>query len=234
MARRGKQIAAVREKLEQRDYSIEEACKFLIDNSFARFDETVEVAVRLGVNPRHADQMVRGTVLLPHGTGRQMRVAVFAAGDAAKAAEDAGAEAVGAEDLAEKIQGGWLDFDACVATPDMMRVVGKLGRVLGPRGMMPNPKTGTVTPDVATAVDEIKKGKVEFRVDKAGIVHAPVGKVSFGPEKILDNFRQFATAIMRAKPASAKGKYVRTVSMTTTMGPGLKLDTATFVAVLED
>ena len=231
MARRGKQIATARQRVEERDYSIEEAAKFLIDNSYARFDETLEVAVRLGVNPRHADQMVRGTVLLPHGTGKEMRVAVFAVGDAAKAAEEAGAEAIGAEDLADKIQGGWLDFDAAVATPDMMRVVGKLGRVLGPRGMMPNPKTGTVTNDVANAVEEIKKGKVEFRVDKAGIVHAPMGKLSFGVNKLVDNVSIFAQAIMKAKPASAKGKYVKGVALSSTMGPGLKIDTANFESV---
>ena len=228
MARRGKQINAVREKVEKRDYMINEACEFLIENKFARFDETMEVAVRLGVNPRHADQMVRGTVMLPHGTGRTMRVAVFAQGDAAKAAEEAGAEAVGAEDLAEKIQGGWMDFDAAVATPDMMRIVGKLGRVLGPRGLMPNPKTGTVTPDVATAVTEIKKGKVEFRVDKAGVVHAPMGKLSFGADKLAENVASFAEAIMKARPASAKGKYVKGVALSSTMGPGLRIDTMNF------
>ena len=228
MARRGKQIAAVRQKVEERDYQMEEAVSFLQDNKFARFDETMEISVKLGVNPKHADQMVRGTVLLPHGTGKKMRVVVFAAGDAAKAAEDAGAEAVGTDDLAEKIQGGWLDFDAAVATPDMMRVVGKLGRVLGPRGLMPNPKTGTVTTDVATAVDEIKKGKVEFRVDKAGIVHAPLGKLSFETNQLVDNLKSFATAIMKARPASAKGKYVKGVALSSTMGPGLKIDTANF------
>lgn len=228
MARRGKQIAAVRQKVEARDYLIEEAVSFLQENKFARFDETMEISVKLGVNPRHADQMVRGTVLLPHGTGKTMRVVVFAVGDAAKAAEEAGAEAVGADDLAEKIQGGWLDFDAAVATPDMMRVVGKLGRVLGPRGLMPNPKTGTVTTDVATAVDEIKRGKVEFRVDKAGIVHAPLGKLSFDTNKLVDNLKSFASAIIKAKPASAKGKYVKGVALSSTMGPGLKIDTANF------
>ena len=231
MARRGKQISAVRAKLETRDYSIEEAARFLVDNSFARFDETLELAVRLGVNPKHADQMVRGTVLLPHGTGRSMRVVVFAEGEAAKAAEEAGADAVGSEDLGKKIQEGWLDFDAAVATPDMMRVVGKLGRVLGPRGMMPNPKTGTVTPDVATAVKEIKMGKVEFRVDKAGIVHAPVGKISFGPDKLIDNVKSIAEAIIKAKPASAKGRYVKAVAMSSTMGPGLKIDTVNFESI---
>lgn len=228
MARRGKQIAAVRRKVEERPYTLEEATQFLIENSFARFDETMEVAVRLGVNPRHADQMVRGTVLLPNGTGKKKRVVVFAVGDEAKAALSAGAEAVGADDLAEKIQGGWLDFDAAVATPDMMSVVGKLGRVLGPRGLMPNPKIGTVTKDVAKAVEEIKKGKVEFRVDKAGIVHVPIGKLSFGADRLMQNIKAFAEAIIKAKPSSAKGKYVRTVAVSSTMGPGLKIDTASF------
>lgn len=228
MARRGKQIVAVRRKVEERPYTLEEATQFLIENSFARFDETLEVAVRLGVNPRHADQMVRGTVLLPNGTGKKKRVVVFAVGDEAKAALTAGAEAVGADDLAEKIQGGWLEFDAAVATPDMMPVVGKLGRVLGPRGLMPNPKIGTVTKDVAKAVEEIKKGKVEFRVDKAGIVHVPIGKLSFGAEKLVQNIKAFAEAIIKAKPSSAKGKYVRTVAVSSTMGPGLKIDIASF------
>lgn len=228
MARRGKQTAAVREKIEERPYTLEEATQFLIDNSFARFDETLEVAVRLGVNPRHADQMVRGTVLLPNGTGRHKRVVVFALGDDAKAALSAGAEEVGADDLAEKIQGGWLEFDAAVATPSMMSVVGKLGRVLGPRGLMPNPKTGTVTENVATAVEEIKKGKVEFRVDKAGIVHVPIGKLSFGMQKLVENIKAFAEAIFKAKPPSAKGRYVLTVAVSSTMGPGLRIDTASF------
>jgi large subunit ribosomal protein L1 len=232
MARRGKKITALRVKLEDRPYSVDEAITFLIENSFASFDETMELAVRLGVNPKHADQMVRGTVLLPHGTGKSMRVVVFAAGDKAKEAEEAGADAVGAEDLAEKIEGGWVDFEAAVATPDMMRVVGKLGRVLGPRGLMPNPKTGTVTMDVARAVEEIKKGKVEFRVDKAGIVHAPFGKVSFGPDKLRDNFRSIAEAIMKARPAAAKGRYVRNVALSSTMGPGIKIDSANFESVV--
>jgi large subunit ribosomal protein L1 len=228
MPKRGKRITAVREKLEQREYSIEEAARFIVDNKYARFDETLEVAVRLGVNPKYADQMVRGTVLLPHGTGKSKRVVVFAVGDAAKAALEAGAEEVGAEDLAEKIKSGWMDFEAAVATPDMMRIVGTLGRILGPRGLMPNPKTGTVTTDVTTAVREIKMGKVEFRVDKAGVVHAPLGKLSFGVEKLLDNIKSFAEAIIKAKPPAAKGKYVRGVAMSSTMGPGVKIDTSNF------
>jgi large subunit ribosomal protein L1 len=225
MARRGKKIAAVREKLEQRNYSVEEAIGFLIENSYARFDETLEIAMRLGVNPKYADQMVRGTVMLPNGTGVEKRVVAFAAGEAAEAARNAGAAETGAEDLAKKIQEGWLDFDAAVATPDMMRIVGKLGKVLGPRGLMPNPKTGTVTNDVGKAVAEIKKGKVEFRVDKAGIVHAPLGKLSFGSEKLITNTKAFAEAVIKAKPPAAKGRYLRGVAISTTMGPGLSIDT---------
>jgi large subunit ribosomal protein L1 len=231
MAKQGKQSIAVREKMEDRDYTLDEATAFLVDNSFVKFDETMEIAIRLGVDPRHADQMVRGTVLLPHGTGKTMRVVVFATGDAAAAATAAGAEEVGADDLAERILGGWTDFDAAVATPDMMRVVGKLGRVLGPRGLMPNPKTGTVTTDVAKAVDEIKKGKVEFRVDKAGVVHAPVGKISFGAQKLVDNVRTLAAAILKARPASSKGRYIKAVALSSTMGPGLKIDTVNFELV---
>lgn len=227
MPRKGKKILAVREKCEDRNYLVEEALRFLIESSYARFDETVEIAMRLGVNPRHADQMVRGTVLLPHGTGKSKRVIAFAIGDEAKAAADAGAEEVGGEDLAKKIEGGWMEFDAAVATPDMMRVVGKLGRVLGPRGLMPNPKTGTVTSDVGTAVTEIKKGKVEFRVDKAGIVHAPVGKLSFGEEKLVENTRAFTEAVIKARPPAAKGRYVKSVSLSSTMGPGLRIDPLT-------
>lgn len=229
MARRGKKISAVRRRVETKQYGIDEAVKFLVENSFARFDETLEIAMRLGVNPRHADQMVRGTVMLPNGTGKQKRVVVFAAGEAAKAAEEAGAEVVGAEDLAERVLGGWVDFDAAVATPDMMRIVGKLGRVLGPRGLMPNPKTGTVTNDVATAVEEIKRGKLEFRVDKAGIVHAPLGKISFGVDKLVENARAFAEAIAKAKPTSAKGRYIKGVAISSTMGPGLKIDSGSLV-----
>ena len=224
MAKKGKNIAAARERIEERSYGVEEAVALLIETSYAKFDETLEIAMRLGVNPKHADQMVRGTVMLPNGTGVEKRVIAFAAGDAAEAAMAAGAVAVGAEDLAEKIEGGWLDFDAAVATPDMMRVVGKLGRVLGPRGLMPNPKTGTVTPDVAKAVAEIKKGKVEFRVDKAGIVHAPVGKLSFGTEALTANVKAFSHAVFKAKPAAAKGRYVRGVALSSTMGPGISVE----------
>jgi len=223
MARRGKKIATARAKVERRPYVVEEAVQFLIDNSYARFDETLEIAIRLGVNPKHADQMVRGTVMLPNGTGVEKRVVAFAAGDAAKAAQEAGAIEVGGEDLAKKIEDGWVDFDAAVATPEMMRIVGKLGRVLGPRGLMPNPKTGTVTPDVGTAVAEIKKGKVEFRVDKAGIVHAPIGKLSFGTEALIENARAFTEAVVKAKPPVAKGRYLRSIALSSTMGPGLDI-----------
>jgi large subunit ribosomal protein L1 len=226
MARRGKKIAAVREKLEKRNYSVEEAVGFLVENSYARFDETLEIAMRLGVNPKYADQMVRGTVMLPNGTGVEKRVVAFAAGDAAEAAKEAGAIEVGAEDLAKRIEEGWLDFDAAVATPEMMRIVGKLGKVLGPRGLMPNPKTGTVTNDISKAVGEIKKGKVEFRVDKAGIVHAPLGKLSFGPDKLVANTKAFALAVIKAKPPAAKGRYLRGVALSSTMGPGLDIDTS--------
>jgi large subunit ribosomal protein L1 len=226
MARHGKKITAARERVEDRSYSLNEAVQTILDTAYARFDETLEIAMRLGVNPRHADQMVRGTVLLPHGTGKTKRVIAFALGDAAKAAKEAGAEEVGGEELAKRVEEGWTDFDAAVATPDMMRVVGKLGRVLGPRGLMPNPKTGTVTNDVGTAVTEIKRGKVEFRVDKSGIVHAPVGKLSFGADKLLENTRALTSAVLKAKPASAKGRYVKGVSLSSTMGPGLRIDPA--------
>ena len=214
----------VAESVEQRPYALDEAITTLKDVSFAKFDETVEIAMRLGVDPKHADQMVRGTVVLPHGTGKSVRILVFAAGEKMKEAEDAGADFVGNDDLAQKIQDGWLDFDAVIATPDMMRVVGRLGRVLGPRGLMPNPKSGTVTMDVAKAVGDIKAGKVEFRVDKAGVLHAPLGKLSFGAEQLSENVRSFLQAVLRVKPAAAKGKYVQQMSLSSTMGPGLKLD----------
>jgi len=190
----------------------------------AKFDETVELAVRLGVDPRKADQIVRGTVALPAGTGKDVRVAVFASGDAAAAARAAGADHVGADDLAEQVEGGMLDFDVAIATPDLMPLVGKLGRVLGPRGLMPNPKTGTVTTDVAKAVEDFKGGKVEYRTDRYGNVHVPLGKVSFDPEKLIDNFRAVIDELNRAKPASSKGRYVKKVSVSTTMGPGIKVD----------
>jgi large subunit ribosomal protein L1 len=205
-------------------YGIEEGLETLLSTAYAKFEESVDVAVKLGVDPRHADQMVRGTCVLPHGTGKTVRVLVFAKGEKEKEAQDAGADYVGSEDLAKRIQDGWLDFDKAVATPDMMGVVGKLGKILGPRGMMPNPKVGTVTFDVGKAVDELKGGKVEFKVEKAGIVHASFGRISFGTEKLADNLKALMETIIRMKPSAAKGVYIRGVSISTTMGPGLKLD----------
>jgi large subunit ribosomal protein L1 len=220
-----KKKAEAREKIDRaKKYGIEEGLDTLISAAYAKFEESVDVAVRLGVDPRHADQMVRGTCVLPHGTGKTVRVLVFAKGEKEKEATDAGADYVGAEDLAKQIQDGWLDFDKAVATPDMMGVVGKLGKILGPRGMMPNPKVGTVTFDVARAVSELKGGKVEFRVEKAGIVHAPVGKVAFGREKLAENLKTLMETILRLKPSAAKGVYLKGISVSTTMGPGLKLD----------
>jgi large subunit ribosomal protein L1 len=214
-----------REKIDRlRKYGIEDGLETLLSAAYAKFEESVDVAVRLGVDPRHADQMVRGTCVLPHGTGKTVRVLVFAKGEKEKEAQDAGADYVGSEDLAKKIQDGWLDFDKAVATPDMMGVVGKLGKILGPRGMMPNPKVGTVTFDVGKAVEELKGGKVEFKVEKAGIVHASVGRVSFGTERLADNLKALMETIIRMKPSAAKGVYIRGVSISTTMGPGLKLD----------
>jgi large subunit ribosomal protein L1 len=214
-----------RQKVDRlKKYGIEEGLETLLTTAYAKFEESVDVAVKLGVDPRHADQMVRGTCVLPHGTGKTVRVLVFAKGEKEKEAQDAGADYVGSEDLAKKIQDGWLDFDKAVATPDMMGVVGKLGKILGPRGMMPNPKVGTVTFDVGKAVDELKGGKVEFKVEKAGIVHASVGRVSFGTEKLADNLKALMETIIRMKPSAAKGVYIRGVSISTTMGPGLKLD----------
>ncbi len=222
----GKKYLAVKEKVSARDiYSIDEAFGLIPQLAVARFDETVELSVRLGVDPRHSDQMVRGTVVLPHGTGKAVRVLVFAKGEKEKEALDAGADVVGAEELVEKIQKGWLDFDRVVATPDMMSLVGRLGKILGPRGLMPNPKLGTVTFDVKKAVGELKAGKVEFKVDKQGNIHVPIGKVSFGPDKLKENFMAIMEAIVRAKPATSKGTYLRSVYISTTMGPGIKLDT---------
>ena len=231
MARRGKNYRNVAEKVEQRPYQVDEAITFLKENSATKFDQTLEIAMRLGVDPKHADQMVRGTVVLPHGTGKVVRILVFARGEKLKEAEDAGADHVGGDELAKKIQEGWLDFDAVVSTPDMMKVVGRLGRVLGPRGLMPNPKSGTVTFDVGKAIQDIKAGKVEFRVDKAGVLHAPLGKLSFGTEQLHENTVSLMAAILRAKPSAAKGKYVRSMSLTSTMGPGLKLDEAVLTAI---
>ena len=225
MAEKGKKYREAREKIDRTNtYELIQAIQLATEISHTRFDETLDIAIRLGVNPRKADQMVRGTVVLPHGTGKTSRVLVFAKGEKAKEAEDAGADYVGAEDLVEKIQGGWLDFDKAVATPDMMGQVGKLGKILGPRGMMPNPKVGTVTFEVARADNEIKGGKVEFRVEKGGIVHAPIGKVSFGVEKLTENARSLLDVVMRAKPPTSKGVYLKGIALSTTMGPGVKVD----------
>lgn len=225
MARKGKKYSEAAAKVERRPYALEEALDLVKNAAFAGFDETVEIAMRLGVNPRHADQMVRGTVVLPHGTGKTLRVLVVAEGPNQKAAEEAGADFVmNAEDAVEKIQGGWLDFDAVVATPDMMRFLSRVGRVLGPRGLMPNPKSGTVTQEVGEAVQQIKAGRVEFRVDKTAIIHAPVGKVSFPQEQLVENARTIVDAVMKAKPASAKGRYVHSVHVCSTMGPGVQVD----------
>jgi len=226
MAKHGKSYRNGAAKVEARPYRLREAIETLKGAAYAKFDETIEVAMRLGVDPRHADQMVRGTVVLPHGTGKSMRVLVFAAGEKIKEAEDAGADVVGGDELVEKINGGWMDFDAVVATPDMMRAVGRLGKVLGPRGLMPSPKAGTVTFEVGRAVSEIKGGKVEFRVEKAGIVHGRVGKKSFSVEQLEANTKAFIDAVLRAKPAAAKGKYVKSAHVTSTMGPGIALDEA--------
>jgi large subunit ribosomal protein L1 len=225
MRKTGKQFAAARQQVPDRLHTIEEAVPLMQKVKYAKFDETVELALRLGVDPKHADQMVRGTVVLPHGLGKSKRVLAIAGGDKQKEAQDAGADSVGGEEIVEKIQGGWMDFDAVVATPDMMRAVGKLGKVLGPRGLMPNPKTGTVTLDIARAVREIKAGKVEFRVDKTGIVHAPIGKMSFAAQMLVENAHALVDSVVRAKPSAAKGKYLRSVTMSSTMGPGIGIDT---------
>jgi large subunit ribosomal protein L1 len=215
-------------------YLLEDACKLLPETKVAKFDESVDIAVRLGVDPKHADQMVRGAVVLPHGTGKSQRVAVVAKGDKANEARAAGADFVGAEDLVERIQKeNWTDFDSMVATPDMMGLVGRLGRVLGPKGLMPNPKVGTVTTDVAKAVRELKAGRVEFRVEKAGIVHARIGKASFGSDKLRENARTMIETLLRLKPASAKGAYMRSVTLSTSMGPGIRVDTTPLVSEYE-
>lgn len=225
MKGRGKAYSAALAKVDRtRRYPLEEGLRLVHETARAKFDETVDMAVRLGVDPRQADQNVRGTVVLPHGMGKAVRVLVFAKGEKEREAQEAGADFVGAEELIKKITEGWTDFDNAVATPDMMSAVGKIGKILGPRGLMPNPKTGTVTVDIARAVKEIKAGKLEFRVDKAGNVHVPIGKVSFAGEKLLDNARAVLTAILRAKPASAKGNYIEGVTLSTTMGPGIKID----------
>jgi large subunit ribosomal protein L1 len=226
MAKHGKKFTAAAAQVEDRQYLLEEAIPLVQKVKYAKFDETVEMSLRLGVDPKHADQMVRGTVVLPHGLGRSKRVLVIAGADKQKEATEAGADFVAGEEVVERITGGWMDFDAVVATPDMMRAVGRLGKVLGPRGLMPNPKTGTVTPDVRKAVQEIKAGKVEFRVDKTGIIHAPVGKTSFSTQNLVDNAHALVDSIVKAKPAAAKGKYLKSVTVSSTMGPGVAIDTA--------
>ncbi len=221
----GKKYTAASSQVEPRPYAIEEAVPLVQKVKFAKFDETVELHVRLGVDPKHADQMVRGTIVLPNGLGKSKKVLVIASGDKQREATEAGADIVGGEDMVAKIQTeNWTDFDAVIATPDMMRSVGRLGKVLGPRGLMPNPKTGTVTVDVANAVKEVKAGKVEFRVDKTGVIHVPVGKVSFAADKLVENATTLLQAVVKAKPAAAKGKYVRSVTICSTMGPGVSLD----------
>lgn len=220
----GKKYEQASNRVEQRDYALEDAIKLMKEIKFAGFDETAELAMRLGVDPKHADQMVRGTVVLPNGLGKKVKVCVIASGEKVKEAQEAGADHVGGEDVVEKIQGGWIDFDAVVATPDMMKSVGKLGKILGPRGLMPNPKTGTVTFDITKAIQEIKAGKVEFRVDKNGVIHAPFGKVSFSENQLIQNARTLIDAVVRAKPASAKGRYLKGIYVSSTMGPGIKVD----------
>lgn len=220
----GKKYKAVLEKVEKREYLIPEAMKVVKEATFVKFDESVDLAVQLGVDPKHSDQMVRGSVLLPHGTGKTVRVIVFAKGDKEKEARDAGADFVGLDDLVKKIEKGWLEFDRVISTPDLMGVVGKLGRILGPRGLMPNPKTGTVTFDLERAVKEVRQGRVEFKVEKAGIVHVPVGRVSFDADRLSENANAVLEAIVKAKPSSSKGVYLRKVSISSTMGPPVSID----------
>ena len=222
----GKKLKAASTKIEAKAYDLQQASELVKEVAYGKFDETVELAIRLGVDPKRADQMVRGTTVLPHGTGKKVRIVVFAKGEKEQEARAAGADHVGSDDLLEKIKGGWLEFDSAIATPDLMGSVGKLGKVLGPRGLMPNPKTGTVTFEVAKAIQEIRKGRVEYKVDKAGIVHVPIGKVSFGGQKIKENAQAVFESVMKAKPASSKGRYVRSATMSSTMGPGIALDSS--------
>ena len=231
----GKKFEESKKKIDRnKRYSLTEACDLVTQATFAKFDETVDVAARLGVNPRHADQMIRSSVSLPHGTGKSVRVIVFAKGSRAAEAEEAGADVVGAEDLVEKIQNeNWLDFDSAIATPDMMGLVGRLGRILGPRNLMPNPKVGTVTMDVAKAVRELKAGRIEFRTEKTGIVHAPIGKVSFGKDKLEENLQALLETLQRLKPSTAKGKYFKSVTVSSTMGPGIRLDVNEIASAVE-
>jgi len=225
MAKHGKKYSQGKEKIDRTtQYNLDAGIQLLQEIPRAKFDESIDMAIRLGVNPKHADQMVRGTVSLPHGIGKTVRVLVFAKGEKEKEAKEAGADFIGAEDLVEKISAGWTDFDKAIATPDMMGTVGKLGKILGPRGLMPNPKVGTVTFDIARAVKELKAGRVEFKVDKTGIVHTTVGKISFEPEKVKENVKALMDVIIRAKPASSKGTYLKSIAISTTMGPGIELD----------
>lgn len=227
MALLGKKYVEARKKIDrEKRYEMDEALDLLPQITFAKFDETVELALRLGVDPRHADQMVRGSVALPNGLGKTVRVLVFAKGEKEKEAQEAGADVVGAEELIEKIQKGWMDFDKAIATPDVMGMVSKLGKILGPRGLMPNPKVGTVTFDIAKTVNEMKAGRVEFRVDKAGNLHVPVGKISFGKEKLMENVNSLLDAIIRLKPPTSKGTYIKGMAISTTMSPGIKIDSA--------
>jgi large subunit ribosomal protein L1 len=230
MSQTGKKYNAAAKQVEKAAYTLTEAMPILKKAAFAKFDETVELAMRLGVDPKHADQMVRGTVVLPHGLGKSKRVIVIASGEKVREAREAGADDVGGDDLVQRIQGGWMEFDAVIATPDMMRSVGRLGKILGPHGLMPNPKTGTVTMDVAKAVREVKAGKVEFRVDKTGIVHCPLGKVSFDASKLVENAQALISSIIKVKPATAKGRYVKSIAVSSTMGPGIHIDPASVEA----
>ena len=233
MAQHGKKIVDARQKVDRsRKYDLREAIGLVQELSYARFDESVELAVCLGVNPRHADQMVRGSVVLPHGVGKTPRILVFAKGDKEREAIEAGADFVGGDDLAQRIQEGWLDFDRTAATPDMMSVVGKLGKILGPRGLMPNPKTGTVSPDIGRVIADIKAGKVDFRVDRAGIIHAGIGKVSFALDSLEENAQALLETLTRLKPSTSKGKYMRSISLSSTMGPGVKVDEVAVANVL--
>jgi large subunit ribosomal protein L1 len=231
MKKQSKKFTEAQSKVEDKNYAIDEAIKLAKEVSFAKFDETVDLAFRLGVDPRHADQMIRGAIALPAGTGKSVRVCVITSGEKIKAAEDAGADFVGGDDIVAKIAGGWLEFDRVIASPDMMGKLGRIGRVLGPRGLMPNPKLGTVTPDVAKAVAEQKAGKVEYRTEKNGIIHVPIGKSSFDEAKIRQNLNAIVNAIVKAKPASAKGTYLKSLTLSTTMGPGIKLDTQEALAL---
>jgi large subunit ribosomal protein L1 len=230
MSKAGKKFGAAAKLVEKPAYTLAEAMPILKKAAFAKFDETVELAMRLGVDPKHADQMVRGTVVLPHGLGKSKRVIVITSGEKVREAREAGADEAGGDDIVQRIQGGWMDFDAVIATPDMMRSVGKLGKILGPHGLMPNPKTGTVTMDVVKAVKEVKAGKVEFRVDKTGIIHCALGKVSFDAQKLVENAQALISSIVKAKPATAKGRYVKSIAVSSTMGPGIHIDTASVEA----